>query len=435
MIDRLKAALRGDGRIDDWKLVETVKSGVEWYLSGQALDTTRSVETKLYSLVVYVDGVDAAGGKTRGAYATTLPPTSSKAELTATIERSVRAAGGMRNPWYSLPEASSVAEAQPRSGFDGKSLSESMSGLRSALYEPEAANGAKINSLELFLSRKATRIVNSRGVDVAWSSYFGYAEFIVNASAAGREEIELFGDIEFSEPDYGRLSQAVALRLRQAADRLDAVPTPAVEGMPVLFREELAARLYGYWFAQAQAQAAYEKTAAFSLGDSIGASGDGDLVELTAVPYIKGNPHSAPYDVDGQALVPLPCITGGTLKALSGPVKYTRYLGLADSGELPLFELASGTAAAAGLEAGSYLEAAAFSDFFVDGTTGDFGGELRLGYLVKDGKRQAVRGGSITGSMVDNRGRVKFSRELETFSNCRGPAVCLVPLAFVSQAE
>jgi len=82
-----------------------------------------------------------------------------------------------------------------------------------------------------------------------------------------------------------------------------------------------------------------------------------------------------------------------------------------------------------------HLEAAAFSDFFVDETTGDFGGELRLGYLVRDGKRIPIRGGSITGSMAQNRGKVRFSRELESFSICRGPAACIVPTASVSRAE
>jgi len=36
--------------------------------------------------------------------------------------------------------------------------------------------------------------------------------------------------------------------------------------------------------------------------------------------------------------------------------------------------------------------------------------------------------------MVDNRGCVKLSRELESFSTCRGPAVCLLPVVTVSQA-
>jgi len=435
MIEAIRAALLKDGRVDGWKLVETASSGVEWYLSGHTLDSARSVETKLYALVVYVDGMDAEGKKTRGAYATTLMPTISPEELASTIGRSVRAAGGMRNPWYPLAEPGAVPGAQPGCGFDGRPLAESMDGLREALYRPEEGSGANINSLELFLTRKATRIVNSNGVDVSWSAYSGYVEFIVNASAAGREEIELFGEVGFSEPDYGRLSSAVALRLRQAADRLAAVPTPAVDGLPVLFREELAAALYGYWFDQTQAQAAYEKTSAFQLGESVGAAGDGDTVELTAIPWLRGNPRSSPCDADGVVLAPVRCIVGGTLKALRGPVKYMSYLGFADSGELPLFEMAPGLSGTADLEARPHLEAAAFSDFFVDGTTGDFGGELRLGYLVQGEKRQAVRGGSITGSMVDNRGQVKLSRELETFSTCRGPAACLVPIATVSPAE
>jgi len=310
-----------------------------------------------------------------------------------------------------------------------------MEGLRAAVYSAEIAGSVTINSLELYLSRRDVRIVNSRGVDVAWTSYSGYAEYIVNASAPGKEEIELFGDLAFSEPDYARISTAVGTLVRQAADRLVAVPTPAAGGLPILFRGELAAQIYEYWFSQAKAQAAYEKTASFSLGDAVGDEGDGDIVDMRAVPSISGNSRSAPYDADGQVLSPVRCIERGTLSALFGPLKYTRYLALPDSGDLPLFELGPGSSSLAMLQDKPHLEAAAFSDFFVDETTGDFGGELRLGYLVRDGKRIPIRGGSITGSMAQNRGKVRFSRELESFSICRGPAACIVPTASVSRAE
>jgi len=98
MIDRIQAALREDGRADDYRITETVKSGVEWYLAGRALDTARSVETRLYHLVVYVDATGADGVKTRGAYATTIHPTASGDEVRQAVARSVRAASGMRNP-------------------------------------------------------------------------------------------------------------------------------------------------------------------------------------------------------------------------------------------------------------------------------------------------------------------------------------------------
>lgn len=436
MLDTIRSALDANDQVADYRITETIKHGLEWYFVGSSLDTARSVTTRLYDVQLYVDGSGDDGGRTRGAYSLTLYPTLSPAEVRAAIERAARAAGGMANPWYPIPGPAADKVAPPASGFDHRPLAESMEGLRAALYAAEGPEQARINSLELFLSRFERRIVNSGGIDVRWASYDGYVEYVVNAAAADHEEVELFGDIEFSEPDYRRLTEHVLRRLTMAADRLVAIPTPAVTGLPVLFRDDLAAQIYGYWFASAHAKAAYEKTSAYSVGDRVadGTSG-GDIVRLDAVPIVPGNPRSTPYDKDGQALSPVRCIDTGWLRRLVGPLKYTHYLGIDAAGDLPLFEVAPGSAALAKLESAPHLEAASFSDFFVEETTGDFGGELRLGYLVDDGRRTPVRGGSITGSLAQNSGRVRLSSERCVTGPGLAPCACLVPVASVASAE
>jgi len=435
MLDTLRSALAANGQVADYRITETVKHGVEWYFVGSSLDTARSVAARSYAVQLYVDGTDAQGERTRGAYSLTLHPTSTAEDIRAAIARGARAAAGMKNPWYPVPGPAATQNTLPVSAFAGKPLVESMEGLRAAFYAAEDQGAARINSLELFLSRSDRRIVNSNGLDVRWSSYSGFVEYIVNAAASGHEEIELYGDIAFSEPDYQRLTDEVRRRLMLAADRLRAIPTPAVTGLPVLFRDELAAQIYGYWFASSKAQAAYEKTAAYSVGSCVGdGSLGGDVVQLTAVPSVAGNPRSAPFDADGQALSPVPCIEAGWLRRLAGPFKYTHYLGIDPAGDLPLFEVAPGSTGLRDLEAEPHIEAAAFSDFFVEDATGDFGGELRLGYLVEHGQRTPIRGGSITGSLAENAGRVRLSRERCVNALGIAPAACLIPVASVASA-
>lgn len=435
MIDRIIRAVQANGKASDWRLTETVKRGAEWYLVGKDLDTARSVESTLYSLVLYVDAPGEP--KTRGAYTLNLHPTADEPELAAAVDRAVRAASGMRNPWYPIPGPDSPQpawnEAELYGAFAGSEPEAAMAGLKAALYRHDGQDGARVNSLEIFLSRVRTRIVNSRGLDRSYTSWKGYTEFIVNAGS-GQSEVELFVDLEFSSPDADRLATAVGDSLAQARDRLAAVPTPSCEGLPVLFRGKLAAQIYAYWFEAAQAQAAFDKVSPFALGDEVGGPGGGDVVRLTATGAIPGNPRSSPYDADGFGLKPVECIADGKLLRLSGALKYASYLGLEPAGEHPLFVLGAGAKSLAELQAMPHLEAASFSDFFVEPTTGDFGGELRLGYRVEGKKRVAVTGGSVTGRLPDNRGRILLSRELETHDLCRGPAACLVPSATVAKA-
>ncbi len=433
MIDRIRKALAGNAQVSDYRITETVKHGLERYVSAGKADMSRSVETTQYSLVVYVDSTGADGEKSRGAYSCVLHPGSLDTEIDAVVSRAVRAAAGMRNPWYPLPEPGIQTKVFPESGFAAVPLAESMALLSGAIQGIAGKGSASLNSSELYLSRNDKHLVNARGIDVRWTGFTGYIEYIVSAAAKGREDVELYGDLEFSEPDLQRVLTEVEHSLKLASDRLVAKPMPVVSGLPLILKDELAAEIYGYWFASSKAQAAYEKTAAFKLDETLAdGSGSGDRLALTAVPYLKGNPRSAPYDADGMALSPVACVEGGKLSRLIGPLKYTRYMGLADTGDLPLFELEPGKAGVAELEAGPHIEAVSFSDFFVDENTGDFGGELRLGYLVQGGRRIPVKGGSITGSMVENRGLVRLSRERCLTRTCLAPLAALIPGVSVS---
>jgi len=436
MIDTIRSAVEADGRASDYRISQSVRHGVEWYLVGDRLDTARSLEISTYSLTLYVDS-GQGDEKTRGAYSLAIQPSADGAELRSAIERGVRAAKGIKNAWYPLPdaEASQAAPAMPPNPFAAAAPEEAMPALKAALYARDGEGGSRINSLELYLSRIDERIVNSRGIDRRYSRYKGSCEYIVNASSPGKDEVELYGELEFAEPDLERLGSALGDKLKQARDRLEATPTPDCAGLPVLFKAELAEKIYSYWFEACQNAAAYQKTAPFSLGESVGAEGKGvDPISLKALPYLAGSPRSAPYDADGMALMPVDCIRADRLERLIGPMKYAYYLKQSPTGALPLFELSGGAHSERDLAATPHLEATSFSDFFVDPTTGDFGGELRLGYLYRDGMRRPVSGGPITGNLAENRGAIKLSRELEKRASCLAPAACLIPLARIASA-
>jgi len=289
--------------------------------------------------------------------------------------------------------------------------------------------------LEIFLSRVDWRTVTSAGVDVSWTSFSGFSEFVVNAGVRGKNEVELYADINFSDYDAAQLSAATKKQLTAANDRLVAQALPECPGIPLLLSGDLAAQVYAYWFENVQADAVYDKRAAFALGDDVGSKeSTGDTVSMRAVPLVKGSPRGAPYDASGFLLKPIDVIEKNVVSRLVASCKYAHYLGCAPSGALTLFELAPGKNGQAALRLRDHLEVVTFSDFFVDGTTGNFGGEIRLGYLVRDGKRTAVRGGSVTGTMMDNRGKILLSSEVETSPAAKAPAVCLLPLVSITAA-
>ena len=75
---------------------------------------------------------------------------------------------------------------------------------------------------------------------------------------------------------------------------------------------------------------------------------------------------------------------------------------------------------------GDYLEVVEFSSFQVDSMGGDIAGEIRLGYLHRDGRVKIVSGGSVTGQMADVIPTMEFSAETEQYNNYVIPRVTLL---------
>mgnify|MGYP000951974617 CR=1 FL=1 len=279
MIDRIRAALSKAGTISDFRITETLRTGAEWYFIGDKLETARSKETADYEVVVYADSPDK---KNRGACTFRVLPSMTDAELASSVARALGTARNIKNAWYPIPDKASAAgaDALPQSQFAGKDPAAAMAGLRDALYRFNATGGASINSLELFLTKIDERIVNSQGVDAAFSYWRGFSEFIVNAASDGKE-VELYGDISFSEPDYERLAREMQNKLIEASDRLRAVPTPDCAGLPVILRGSSAEEFYAYWFNACQNAALYQHVNPFAPGEDTGEPGkDGDVVDL-----------------------------------------------------------------------------------------------------------------------------------------------------------
>lgn len=446
MIEQLETLLKKTNGISAYRITEICKQGLEWYHIGTRLESARSKDITEYEVAVYAD---SDNGKHRGACTFTIQPTMSVPEIQAGIDRALATAQSIHNDWFPIPDIKHTQNPVSilESKFAQMMLPEAMQKLYEALYRYNGFNGARINSLELFLTKINKRIKNSKGIDISFSYFHGYTEFIVNAGSESNE-IELYGKLLFSEPDFDKLSNEVKHKLTQAVDRLAAVPTPDCTGLPVVLSDSPAEAFYSYWFDAVQNTAMYQHTNPFALGEDVcgretsgntnasgGIDASGDIINLTAVPFVPCSPLSGRFDNEGFALQPVTCIKEGKLITVIGPMKYAHYLALPAYGNHPLFELAGGKHSQEELLQSPHLEAVSFSDFYIDPSTGNFGGELRLGYLFKDGKRIPVTGGSVTGSIPENRGYIKLSRELYDYSTCHAPKICLIPRARIANAE
>ncbi len=476
MIETIRGAiasinLNDSTKIADWRLVERAISRQERYYIADRAEQARAVDDLSYTLTVYVDST-RSDTKFRGEATISLQPSLSAAECTGKIRQAVVAASKSRNSWFALPEPSAPKVVLPVSRFEALSTADQVEVARAAFFSAVAKfeGSARINALELFITRENRRLLNSRGIDYSSVVWRGYSEFVVEADSPSGT-VELFDDIEFSEPDTARLASSIAARLAQVRDRARASPMPQLRDLPVILRGKEAEDAFAWFYGNARTETVYSKSSAFEIGKSVqggapqnadegvgaGAAGNSaesgagagtsagsaesapgagtpatpralvaDPLELWAEPVIEGLPASAAFDPDGFPLERTEIIARGILKTLTGSVRHADWLGLQRKGAFPLFSVSPGSIRLEDMHASPYLEPVMFSDFQLDPVTGDFGAEIRLAYYF-DGKNVTpVSGGSISGSLSSLSASMRRSVETEVASRSRCPVALML---------
>lgn len=426
MIDTILEGVKASKiAISDWRLVRKQGTRKEQYFVGSDAEQARLVQETKYSLTVYVDTIDG-DKKFRGEATVSIQPTLTAEEVSAKIAQAAYAASKSRNQWFELPGPAEPKVSIPASGFKALPESQQLEEVRKALFQavPEStASVPRINSLELFLTHEENFMLNSKGFSHRSEAWKGYSEFVVD-SASQSGPVELFDDIEFSEPDRERLAQTIGARLAEVRDRAAAIPLPNLKDIPVILRGKEAEQVFAWFFHNARTEMVFSKASSFSVGMNVQKNGDTDSVleplTVWAEPFLPGLPASTPFDSDGFPLERTLVVENGVLKTLIGSVRHADWLSVPRKGAFPLFSVEPGTMPLSEMHASPYLEPVMFSDFRLDPVTGSFGAEIRLAYYYDGIKRVPVTGGSISGAVPVLRSTMRCSTErgLATMSLC-----------------
>lgn len=416
MINRIKAILNKLDNINDWKIIESISEDNEFFFVGRNLDMNRAKKVKQYLVTVYRD-FEEEGEKYRGSATAKIHPTMLDEEIRVVLEESVFAAGFVKNKPYPLAEAS-LATGNVESEMLKGEISDWISKVTGEIF---ATDGDCLNSVEIFVNRGKKRILNSKEVDAAFEYANAFIEIITSATGKD-EEVELYHQLRLSGFEPGEITEQVSEKLRLTKDRAAAVFTPPLKKATVLLTGEPAAQLLGYYLDRASVKMVYEKLSTAKIGESVqGEEVKGDKITLLMDPFVPGSYYSAPYDGDGLALKKETIIEDGILKKYWGDVRYSYYMGVEPTGSATNYVINPGEKTQEELRSDPYLEVASFSAFNVDEITGDFGGEIRLGWYFDGEKRLPVCGGSVTGNIKDVQEELYLSKEIHNYHSFVGP--------------
>lgn len=408
--------LRSSGA-DAWTVADECRTGWEFYFIRHRLDQNRARDTEHITLTVY-KRFGEGEQQFLGSASAELAPTATKEEAKALIRTLLGEAELVRNPVYSLNP--------PRKGEDKAAEAIDLKAIAGdfirAMKSVEETEGEDINSYEIFTDAVSRRFVSSTGIDVTDVYPASMAEVVVNARRKDHE-IELYRMYRSGSCDAAGLKANVEETLRFGRDKLRAEKTPALDKCDVVFTTDDALEIYNYFIDRVSAGMIFQHISDCEIGKRVCEDKGGDSLTVMALRELENSSHNGAYDAEGAPVRDLCLIRDSVTENLYGSRMFSQYLGIEDSFIPGNFAVEGGKAAAEELRGGRYLEIVEFSDFQVSPMNGDIAGEIRLGYLHDGDKVTVVEGGSVSGTMRELGGTMRFSKELKQYNNYRIPVL------------
>ena len=399
-----------------WELQEIVTRGWEFYFIRHSLDQNRITQVRTVGVTLYRPMENGLLGSASGVIA----PTADEAAVEKTLSDVYFQASLVKNPAYALNDKPVVSP--PLKEVDAAAIAGDFITAMAGVKETPTED---INSYEIFVREITRHYLNSNGVEYTVRYPSSMIEVVVNARSGGHE-VELYRCFESGTCDADKLRRDVEKALRYAGDRLVTEPTPKLNTFDVLFSTDDAVEIYSYFADKMSADMIFRRLSDWTPGTAIAQNVTGDRLTMRAVASLANSSADFPIDEEGSAVTDRTLIRSGTAENLWGHRQFCQYLGAEDGFIARNIVVEGGARSEAELRRGDYLEVVEYSSFQVDAMGGDIAGEIRLGYLHRDGQVKIVSGGSVTGQMADVIPTMEFSAETEQYDTFVIPRVTLL---------
>ncbi len=415
-------SILNQSKASDYIIRQTNTVSQEVFFIGQKLDMGRAKNVTHTNVTVYVDSEDK---KFRGSASIEVHPTSTSKEIQKQIDKAILAASFVKNPWYPVVE---------NNKYEGKeievNLTDELIKITKAMQAVQTKQHEKLNSYEIFVNKRKTHIINSKGVDITMSNFDCEIEVVINTSKDGHE-IELIKDFKFANKDANEITKDVEEMFVSGNARLEAVPTKQNAHANVLLTGDDLPQFYSYFVSHVNATNKFMGIAKANIDEKM--TGDeADNLTIISKPILEGSTKNNTYDNDGNIIKEKVLYENGVCKSYWGSVQHAHYIQLEDTTSINNIIVEGGSMSLEEMKQQPYLEVTDFSAFIMDNVSGNFGGEIRLGYVSDGTNVHPVVGGSISANFDKVLKNIKFSKETKQINNYIVP--CAVLLTDVSVA-
>jgi predicted Zn-dependent protease len=427
-MERIKRLLSEAG-ISDYIVYGYTERTAELFFVKKQLDTRRIKDVEKFVVTVYRTG-EKDGEKLRAATDVTLLAAMTDEEIGKALRDTYYAAQFAMNPYYELPDPVTAPTVEAHGRLMEQAPELSAGEMAAALFKADCEADAFLNSAEIFVIQKHAHIVSSRGTDVSWTEAEVKGEYVVQAKEP--EDVEMYRDFAYTELNTEALAAQAKEALQFVRDRARAQKILKSGNYDVILTGENVMMTLWFYGDRSAAHMIYPGYSTWKVGDDVQGETVGERITLTMRAL-------APYSREGIPMRDRKLLESGVMQSTHGPNRFCRYLGVEPTGDYRKFSCDNpGTMSFAEMRKRPCLWAVTFSGFEMDAFSGHFGGEIRLAYLIEDGKMTPVTGGSINGSILEAQKDIVFSTDRYAEIGYDGPYALLlknIPVAGTDDAE
>ena len=425
MIRRIQKSLENHPAIKAWIIrQETSRSSQQYDLKDRS-EAIREVNAELYTVDVLCDSADSEGKPSSGVGTVSILP---GGEIESALEKAVLTAQLVHNEPYDFAAPAAIPEIELADPVFQKDPERELGRVLATLKDTSKAYPhVRLTAAECFGQEKQTHLVSSKGIDASQTATDIYLQWVY-IGGEGQDEVETFAEIKRRRIADFNLEEAVSLQAQNTLDSLQAGKPQSYTGPVVVQGGTLAEMVAGNVLSGSllqtfsSASLKYSGETPWEVGKSIfreEVKGD-DLTIWANRQLAYGVPSSA-FDKEGIPAQRVPLVQENKLVSFMADQRFAHYLGLNPTGSFGSVEMPAGKTSLADLQAGTYVEIAEFSWFNPNSMNGNFACEIRLGYLVEEGKRKPFKGGMLVGNLLDALADVNWSTETGFYGNYLGP--------------
>ena len=192
-------------------------------------------------------------------------------------------------------------------------------------------------------------------------------------------------------------------------------PKDDLNGLPIVFNTLECKDIFWTIAEEVDYSSIYQHINLYKVGDTL--QSENPNINITLKAKVMGCDASSNFDNDGIIMSEKQIMKDSKYVAEYGMNRFAQYLGKEITGDFPVICVEKGDMK----PSGDYIEIISMSGLQIDLYNDYIGGEVRLAYLYKDGKKTPLTQFSVSASFKEAIASAKLSSETSTRSSYFGP--------------